>query len=93
MSQVKVGSSSGPREVKILGFGIAEIVGEGGFDNTYKSRGHSQGGLKMYWMDLGRQELSATSLVHFEAPYLHAPLNGEILFQVKFYFLSMRFNN
>jgi hypothetical protein len=88
MSQVKVGSSSGPREVKILGFGIAEIVGEGGFDTTYKSRGHSKGGLKLGWLDLGRRELRATSLVHCEAPYLHAPLSGEILFQVKFYFLS-----
>jgi hypothetical protein len=88
MSQVKVGRLSRLREVEILGFGIAKIVEEGGFDTTYKLRGHSQGGLKMYWLDLGRRELSATSLVHCEAPYLHAPLNGEILFQAKFYFLS-----
>jgi hypothetical protein len=42
----------------------------------------------MYWLDLGRRELSATSLVRCEAPYLHAPLSGEILFRAKFYFLS-----
>jgi hypothetical protein len=88
MSQVKVKYLFGLGEGKISCFGIAEIIEGGDFDTTYKSRGHSQASSRNVLAGLGTTRIWCRFFCPLRGTVYTWPLKDEILFQVKFYFLS-----